>query len=162
MDLKNCTAVLFVKDALKARDFYVDLLGMTVVMNNGDQNFMFKEGFAIWQIMEQNIIPQKLGMDKISDSNVPSRFELCFETEELDTIYQKLKGNDVLFLHDINTELWGQRTIRFYDNDGHLIEIGEAMPIFLRRIYEEEMHDLEATSRRTFTPVEALKQILGV
>lgn len=162
MDLKNCTAVLFVKDALKARDFYVDLLGMTVIMNNGDRNFMFKEGFAIWQIMEQNIIPQKLGMDKISDSNLPSRFELCFETGELDTIYQKLKENEVIFLHEINTELWGQRTIRFYDNDRHLIEVGEAMHIFLHRIYEEETHDLEATSRRTFTPVEALKQILGV
>ena len=162
MDLKNCTAVLFVKDALKARDFYVDLLGMTVIMNNGDRNFMFKEGFAIWQIMEQNIIPQKLGMDKISDSNLPSRFELCFETGELDTVYKKLKENDVLFLHEINTEIWGQRTIRFYDNDGHLIEVGEAMHIFLHRIYEEETHDLEATSRRTFTPVEALKQILGV
>lgn len=162
MDLKNCTAVLFVKDALKARDFYVNLLGMTIVMNNGDQNFMFKEGFAIWQIMEQNIISQKLGMDKISDANLPSRFELCFETGELDTIYQKLKSNDVIFLHEINTELWGQRTIRFYDNDGHLIEVGEAMPIFLRRIYEEEGHNLEATSRRTFTPVEALQQILGI
>jgi catechol 2,3-dioxygenase-like lactoylglutathione lyase family enzyme len=162
MELKNCMAVLFVKDALKARDFYVGVMGMTVVMNNGDRNFMFKEGFAIWQIMEQNIIPQKLGLDKITNSTLPSRFELCFETKELDNVFQKLKDNGVPFLHEINTELWGQRTIRFYDIDGHLIEVGEAMPIFLRRIYEEENYSLEATSTRTFTPVEILKQILGV
>ena len=154
--------MLFVKDALKARDFYVDILGMTVVMNNGDMNFTFKEGFALWQIMDQNIIPRTLGMDKISDSTLPGRFELCFETEEFDKVFQKLKSNNVRFLHEINTEIWGQRTIRFYDNDGHLIEVGEAFPIFLRRIFEEEKRDLESTSRRTFTPVDAIKHILGI
>ncbi len=162
MDLQNCTPVLFVKDALKAKDFYTNLLGMTVVMNNGDMNFMFKEGFAIWQIMDQNVIPQKLGMDKISDSSLPSRFEMCFETGDLDNVYETLKKNGVRFLHEINTELWGQRTIRFYDPDGHLIEAGEAMPIFLRRIYEEEGHNLEATSKRTFTAPEILQQLLGL
>lgn len=162
MDLKNCTPVLFVKDALKARDFYVDLLGMTVVMNNGDQNFMFKEGFAVWQIAEQNIIPQKLGMEKISDKSAPGRFELCFETGELDKIFQTLKKHGVKFLHEINTEIWGQKTIRFYDPDNHLIEVGEAMPVFLRRVYEEEGQDLMATSRRTFTSPEVLRQLLGL
>jgi catechol 2,3-dioxygenase-like lactoylglutathione lyase family enzyme len=160
MELKNCTPVLFVKDALKSRDFYTSMLGMTVIMNNGDQNFMFKEGFAIWQISEENIIPKKIGLDKISDSNAPSRFELCFETEELDTICQILKNHHIKFMHEINTELWGQRTIRFYDPNGHLIEVGEAMQIFLRRIYEEEGENLEATSRRTFTSSEVLKHFL--
>ena len=63
-----------------------------------------------------------------ADSTLPSRFELCFETEEFDKFFQKLKSNNVRFLHEINTEIWGQRTIRFYDNDGHLIEVGEAFP----------------------------------
>jgi len=160
MELKNCTPVLFVKDALKSRDFYTAMLGMTVIMNNGDQNFMFKEGFAIWQISEENIIPKKIGLARISDSNSPARFELCFETGELDSIYQILKDHNIRFLHEINTELWGQRTIRFYDPDGHLIEVGEAMQIFLRRIYEEEGGNLEATSRRTFTSQDALKHFL--
>ncbi|MDD2326961.1 MAG: hypothetical protein PHZ13_01400 [bacterium] len=57
---------------------------------------------------------------------------------------------------------WGQRTIRFYDPDGHLIEASEAMPLFLQRIYNEEGENLEATSKRTFVPVESLKQILGI
>ena len=86
MDLQNCTPVLFVKDAPKARDFYTNVLGMTVIMNNGDLNFMFKEGFAIWQIMDDNVIPKKLGKDKISDSNSTSRFEMCFETGDLDNV----------------------------------------------------------------------------
>ena len=160
MNLKNCTPVLFVKDAQIARNFYENLLGLKVKADFGGLNIIFEEGFAIWQIMDQNIISQTLGSQNITNENLTSRFELCFETEDLDNIYQKLKDSGVKFLHEINIELWGQRTIRFYDFDGHLIEIGEAMPVFLRRIYEEESFDIEATSKRTFTPVEILKSIL--
>ncbi len=162
MKLQNCTPVLFVKDAPKTKDFYVNVLGMTVTADFGGLNYMFQEGFAIWQILEGNIIPTKLGRENIENAANASRFELCFETHDLDTIYQTLKNNDVKFLHEINTELWGQRTIRFYDLDGHLIEIGEAMPIFLQRIFNEEGQNIAATSARTFMPEEAIRQILGI
>ncbi len=162
MKLQNCTPVLFVKNAPKARDFYADILGLTVAADFGGLNFMFKEGFALWQIMDGNIIPATLGRENIENSRSTSRFELCFETHELDSIYKTLKEKNTKFLHEINIELWGQRTIRFYDPDGHLIEVGEAMPIFLKRIFDEEGQNIEATSKRTFMPQEAIKQILGV
>ena len=110
--------------------------------------------------MDENIIPRTLGSKNITDSSLTSRFELCFETEDFDNIYKTLKDSDTKFLHEKNIELWGQQTIRFYDPDGHLIEVGEAMHVFLRRIYEEENCDIEATSKRTFTPVEMLKEML--
>ncbi|AWI09100.1 VOC family protein [Ereboglobus luteus] len=160
MKLKHCTPVLFVKDAPKACQFYTKLLGFTVTLNNGDLNYMFEEGLTLWQIMDDNIVSKTLGSENIYNSESPSRFELCFETENLDAIHKRLKEHGVKFLHEINTEIWGQRAVRFYDIDGHLIEIGEAMPIFLKRIYDEEGGNLEATAKRTFMPVPALKQIL--
>ena len=162
MDLKHCTAVLFVKDAKKSCDFYVNTLGFTVVMNNGDLNYMFKEGLAIWQITDDNIIPKTLGSENIYNSKAASRFEVCFETDDLDGVYNTLKEQSVKLLHEINTEIWGQRNIRFYDLDGHLFEVGEAMPIFLKRIYEEEGEDIEATAKRTFTTPEVLRHFLGI
>lgn len=159
MNLKNCTPVLFVKNAGISKKFYTELLGLTVTVDFGGTNITFKEGFAVWQINPDNIIPKTLGIDNINSAGT-SRFELCFETDDLDNIYQTLKANDVTFLHEINTEIWGQRTIRFYDPDGHLIEIGEEMSIFLKRIYEKENRNLEATSKRTFVPVEALKHFV--
>lgn len=160
MDLKNCTPVLFVKDAQVARTFYETLLGLKVTGDFGGLNIIFEEGFALWQIMDVNIIPKTLGSENIVNSNLTSRFELCFETEHLDDIYKALKENGTKFLHEINVELWGQRNIRFYDPDGHLVEVGEAMHVFLRRIYEEENLDIEATSKRTYTPIEMLKEFL--
>lgn len=161
MEIKNCTTVLFSKDAKAAQEFYVNVLGMTVLFNFGESNYTFKEGFAIWQPMETNIIPTTLGADNIHNFKSPSRFELCSETENLDEVYQALNTVNATFLHEINEEIWGQRTIRFYDLDGHLIEVGEAMPIFLKRIYEEEK-TAESVARRTFMDVEQVKQLLNI
>jgi catechol 2,3-dioxygenase-like lactoylglutathione lyase family enzyme len=160
MNLQKCQPVLFVKDAGVSTKFYTDVLGFTVIMDNGGANITFKEGFTVWQIWESNILSQTIGIENITNNRNVSRFELCFETDDLDSIYKTLKDNNVRFLHEINTELWGQRTIRFYDPDGHLIEVGEEMSIFLKRIYEEEGRDLEATAKRTFMPLDALKHFV--
>jgi catechol 2,3-dioxygenase-like lactoylglutathione lyase family enzyme len=160
MEIKNCTPVLFADNARSLRDFYVERLGMTEVMNCGDMNYMFAEGFAIWQPDPQNIIPRHLGMDRITDAGATSRFELCFETGDIDAVYGALRAAGVRFLHEMNTEIWGQRTVRFYDPAGHLVEVGEAMHVFLRRIFEQEGRDLETTARRTFMTVDALKSFL--
>ncbi len=162
MELKNCTSVLFVKDAQIARNFYENILGMEVVMDFGGLNFAFRNGFAVWQIMDNNIIPQTLGKDNVTNPDLPSRFELYFETDDIDGVHQKLKESGIKFLHELNTEVYGQRNIRFYDPDGHLVEVGETTTVFLRRIYEEENYDLEAASKRTFTTMEDLKTILGL
>ena len=81
MNLNNCTPVLFVKDAQIARTFYESLLGLKVKADFGGLNIIFEEGFALWQVMNENIIPKTLGSENITDSNLTSRFELCFETE---------------------------------------------------------------------------------
>ncbi|MCD8187022.1 MAG: glyoxalase/bleomycin resistance/dioxygenase family protein [Rikenellaceae bacterium] len=160
MELKNCAPVLFVRDARRARDFYMDVLGCTVTHDFGGLNFFFQEGFALWQILDENIIPQTLGREHIYNAEGVSRFELCFETEDLDADYAALQAVGVRFLHRINTELWGQRTVRFYDPDGHLVEIGEALPVFVRRIYLQEGEDPEAAARRLFMSPEAVKHYL--
>jgi catechol 2,3-dioxygenase-like lactoylglutathione lyase family enzyme len=160
MNLQKCQPVLFVKDAGVSTKFYTEILGFTVIMDNGGANMTFKEGFTVWQIWEGNMIAQTIGIGNITNNKNGSRFELYFETDDLDQVFRTLKNNDVQFLHEINTEIWGQRTIRFYDPDSHLIEVGEEMSIFLKRIYKEEGYDLEATAKRTFMPLDALKHFV--
>ena len=74
MDLKTCSTALFVKDIETSKKFYIDLLGMSIDLDFG-KNVIFKNGFAIWEIQNNHIIPTSLGLDKISDSKV-NRFEL--------------------------------------------------------------------------------------
>jgi catechol 2,3-dioxygenase-like lactoylglutathione lyase family enzyme len=159
MDLKNCSTALFVKNIEVSKMFYIDILGMTVDLDFG-KNVIFKNGFAIWEIQDNHIIPSKLGLDKISDTKI-NRFELYFETKKLPEIYENLKKNNIKFLHEIHEEPWGQQTIRFFDPDNHLIEIGESMRQFVSRFYNQGL-TVEQVSARTSVPVEEVKRLLGL
>lgn len=113
MDLKTCSAALFVKDIEASKNFYIEILGLSIDLDFG-KNVIFKNGFAIWEIQENHIIPSTLGLNKISDLKV-NRFELYFETENLQDIFETLKREQIPFLHEIHEEPWGQQTIRFFD-----------------------------------------------
>jgi catechol 2,3-dioxygenase-like lactoylglutathione lyase family enzyme len=158
MELKNCSAALFVKDIETSKDFYIGILGMSIDLDFG-KNVIFNNGFAIWEIQNNHIIPATLGLDKISDPKV-NRFELYFETENLSEIYKRLKNKNVEFLHEIHEEPWGQMTVRFFDPDNHLIEIGESMRQFVCRFYNQGL-TIEQVSKRTSVPVEVIKKLIG-
>jgi catechol 2,3-dioxygenase-like lactoylglutathione lyase family enzyme len=157
MDLKTFSAALFVKDIKASKNFYIGILGLSVDLDFG-KNVIFKNGFAIWEIQENHIIPKTLGMNKISDLKV-NRFELYFETENLQDIFKTLKREEVPFLHEIHEEPWGQQTIRFFDPDNHLIEIGESMRQFVSRFYNQGL-TIEQVSKRTSIPIEEIKRLL--
>ena len=158
MDLKTCSTALFVKDIEESKSFYVSVLGMTIDLDFG-KNIIFKNGFAIWEINKNHIISEKLGFKNISNPLV-NRFELYFETDEISCIYDALKTNNIIFLHELHEESWGQQTIRFFDPDKHLIEIGESMHQFVTRIYKQGL-TFEQVSERTHVPVEEVKRLVG-
>ena len=157
MDLKRCSAALFVEDIETSKKFYIGLLGMAIDLDFG-KNVIFKNGFAIWEIQNNHIIPTSLGLDKISDSGI-NRFELYFETENLPDIFNTLKSENVIFLHQIHEEPWGQHTIRFFDPDNHLIEIGESMRQFVSRFYYQGL-TIEQISQKTSVPIETIKNLI--
>jgi catechol 2,3-dioxygenase-like lactoylglutathione lyase family enzyme len=158
MDLKNCSAVLFVKDIEISKSFYIGILGLSVDLDFGI-NVIFKNGFAIWEIQDNHVIPMTLGLDEIADSKI-NRFELYFETENLSEIYKTLKSKDVPFLNEVHEEPWGQLIIRFFDPDNHLIEIGESMRQFVCRFYNQGL-SIEQVSKRTSVPVEEIKKLIN-
>lgn len=136
MNLKNSSIAIFVKDIEISKRFYQDLLGLEVEFNFG-KNIIFKGGIAIWEINPNHIIPFKLGDQCINSST--NRFELYFETENLEEDYQALLAYNVKLLHEIHEEPWGQRTLRFFDPDNHLIEIGESMRCFIQHMLDDGM-----------------------
>ncbi len=159
MELKNCSPALFVNDIEISRNFYTGILGLTVELDFG-KNVIFKNGFAIWEIRKDHIIPSTLGLEKISDGRY-IRFELYFETDNLDEIFDNLKTKGVKFLHEVHEEPWGQHTIRFFDPDNHLIEIGESMKRFISRFHDQGLTP-DQISGRTSVPVEEVRRLLGI
>lgn len=157
MNLGTCSPALFVKDIERSKEFYVNQLGFAVECDFGT-NIVLKGGFALWQVKEDHLIPQTLGVANTLNRS-SNRFELYFETENLQEIYQALKDAHVDFLHEVHEEEWGQHTIRFFDPDRHLIEVGESMRQLVRRLYGSGL-TAEAVSAKTGIALEEVVKIM--
>ncbi len=153
--MKLHSIVLFVKDIELSKTFYTKLIGLSVVHDFGN-NVILSGGISIWQIQQSHIISQKL--ETASNSN---RFELYFEAENLDEINIKLEQNSVKFLHPIHTEPWGQRTLRFFDPDSHLIEIGEPLEVFVMNMSKQGLSP-EQISIKSGIPIETVNNLLSI
>jgi hypothetical protein len=66
--------------------------------------------------------------------------ELVFEETDFDGFIEKLDAYPgIERLGGIIEHDWGQRVARFYDPDGHLIEVGEDMGMVIRRFLASGM-----------------------
>lgn len=155
-NLKNSSIALFVKDIEVSKTFYQNILGLEVEFDFGG-NIILKGGIAIWQINQNHIIPKTLGNNIVHNSS--NRFELYFETEYLDEDFNTLCSAKVKFLHKIHEEPWGQRTIRFFDPDNHLIEIGESLQCFVLRMLNSGMTH-EQVSAKTGINIDDIDRVL--
>lgn len=117
MKLKNILIV--VKDIEKSKQFYHDLFGLNVILDN-DGNMILTEGLVL---QEQKIWESFLGKEIIPRNN---SCELYFEEKDIEVFVQKLESlyPDIQYVNKLMTHSWGQKVIRFYDLDGNLIEVG--------------------------------------
>jgi catechol 2,3-dioxygenase-like lactoylglutathione lyase family enzyme len=153
--IKFHSAAAFVADIEKSKAFYTGILGQEIDLDFG-KNVVLKCGLTLWEIQPEHIIPSSLGNDSVSNRTV-NRFEFYFEVEAIEGIAGKLKTAGVELLHPVREEPWGQRTIRFFDPDRHLIEIGEPLDVFIRRMIAGGMTP-ETVSAKTGVPPDKIKE----
>lgn len=142
--VKFHSSVLYVADIKKAKQFYCEVLSIPVDMDMG-LNVILKNGLTLWQIQKDNIIVKTLGLDALKTGH---KFELYFETDNLVDIERRIAELGVKTLHEIHEEPWGQNTIRVYDPDGNIVEIGEELKTFLGRMICSGM-SAQAVSEKT-------------
>jgi catechol 2,3-dioxygenase-like lactoylglutathione lyase family enzyme len=152
--MKYHSVGIFVADIEVSKRFYADVLGRRIEHDFGG-NVIFSGGISIWQIDPDHTLPRTLKTD--TDSN---RFELYFETEDIEREDSKLRTHGVGYVHGIIEEPWGQRTVRFFDPDGHLIEVGESMATFVARMHGRGMTVREISSRTSISE-EHVKELLA-
>jgi hypothetical protein len=129
--MKYVCSLIVVEDVSKSKYLYETILGQSVKSDFGE-NVTFHGDFAIHQKSHfQNLINQ----NQISLKS--NNFELYFETDELETITNKLKEIEIEFIHEIVEQPWRQQVVRFYDYDFNIIEIGERMEHVAYRLFQE-------------------------
>ena len=73
----------------------------------------------------------------------------------------KLKAySNIEYLGEVIEHSWGQRVIRFYDLDEHLIEVGEDMQMVVKRFLASGM-TMEEVSAKMDVSIEDLTKLLN-
>ncbi|NTJ08122.1 VOC family protein [Rhizobium lusitanum] len=112
----------FVSDIARSKAFYCDLLGLKILSDFG--NFiLFETGFAIHdgKSLEQTVWKKTI---ETSSPYGCGNMLLYFEHEDVDAAFERIAPH-VELIHSVERQDWGQRVFRFYDPDGHAVEIGE-------------------------------------
>lgn len=120
MKLKNILIV--VKDIEVSKRFYKDLFGLDVVLDNNG-NVILTEGLVL---QDKHIWESFIKKDVTARGHDA---ELYFEEKDIDGMLKKLDESpyEIEYINRDLKHSWGQRVIRLYDPDGHVIEIGEPM-----------------------------------
>lgn len=153
--MKYMCSVMSVAEINAARKFYEDLFGLELDQDYGI-NISFTCGLALQQEFDWLVNIQKEDILKKSNN-----MELCFEEQDFDGFLQKLKQYpDIEYVGDVVEHGWGQRVIRFYDLDGHMIEVGEEMKMVINRFLASGM-TMEEISAKMDASIEDLTKILN-
>jgi catechol 2,3-dioxygenase-like lactoylglutathione lyase family enzyme len=148
--------LIAVKDVAASRQFYQDILGQIIAADLG-ANVVFEGGFALQDLHYwADFIDDKT--ENIQFNHLAS--ELIFEEKDFDKFVERLKEYDgIEYVHDVKEFPWGQRVIRFYDLDRHIIEVGEMMSSVCRRFIDSGM-TIEEVAALMYAPVEYVKNCL--
>ena len=152
--MKYISTLIAVKDMKKSVQFYHNVLGLNVVADFG-ANVTLDGGVVLqtldtWKsfIRTDNVIlPNNAG-------------ELYFEEDDMNAFCNRLKSFDVCYVHDLFEHRWGQRVVRFYDPDKHIIEVGEKLDAVVLRFIEQGL-SAEETAVRMDIPIDFVTACLN-
>lgn len=139
--VKYVSTFLAVRAMAASKRFYHGVLGLDVISDFG-ANITLTGGISL-----QTLDTWKEfigGKDVKLRSNA---VELYFEETDFDTFTERLRSFNIEYVHDVKEHGWGQRVVRFYDPDGHIIEVGEAMETVVKRFRDSGMTDGQVAER---------------
>ncbi len=153
--MKYLCTVISVRDIKSSRKFYENLFGLEIYQDYGI-NIAFTCGLALQQEFDWLVNLPKEEILKKSNN-----IELCFEEENFDEFLNKLdEYPDIQRLGDVIEHSWGQRVVRFYDLDEHIIEVGESMKDVINRFISSGL-SMEEISKKMDASLEDLKKLLN-
>ncbi|KAF5073039.1 Glyoxalase-like domain protein [anaerobic digester metagenome] len=122
--MKFKSPLLVVSNLEESKRFYTEILGLRVVMDFG-ANVTLTGGIAL-QTKDSWISFIGGKEEALVFGNKVT--ELYFEEDDFDSFAEKIETcKEVSLVHPVKEHSWGQRVIRFYDPDKHIIEVGENM-----------------------------------
>ena len=153
MDIQFQNPLLAVSDMERSLAFYENMLGLSVIADYGANKTL--TGGVCLQTLDtwQDFID---GAPVCFGGNAA---ELYFTTNDFDAFAQKLETLQVRYVHPPKEYAWGQRVVRMFDPDGHVLEIGEPLSAVCRR-FEKQGMTPEQIAVRMDVPIQTVEECL--
>ena len=148
MKFKN--PLLVVSDMDISVKFYKEVLGLRKIMDFGE-NVTLTGGVCL---QTKETWAEFIENESLSFGGKTS--EIYFEEDDFDGFENKLRNLDINYVHPVKEHSWGQRVVRFYDPDCHIIEVGENIKTVCKRFLESGMTP-EQTAERMEVPLKFVK-----
>ena len=145
--MKLEATLLVVKDINVSRRFYQDILSRTVVLDLGVY-VVFEGGLCL---LTEGQWTEFLDNKPVLYSYGNNVCQLGFEDDDIDIFMAHFqKFQDIKVQTPLKEYAWGQRAIRFYDPDRHIIEVGESMTVVVKRFLHSGLSIEEAMQKSMF------------
>ena len=149
--------IIAVKDVNISRNFYEKILCQKVTLDLGI-NIAFGNESSVFAI--QADYAGLIGTDDFKVTYKGNDHEIYFEEEDFDWFEKHLSQfDDIIYVHKTKEYSWGQRVIRFYDLDFHIIEVGESMESVFKKFQSQGM-SIDEVAKRTEHHVEFVKKYI--
>jgi catechol 2,3-dioxygenase-like lactoylglutathione lyase family enzyme len=148
--MKYISTLIVVKDIEKSKAFYQDVLGLEIISDFG-ANVTMTGGIALQTLDTWQTFIHKDEPAIVFGSNAA---EIYFEEDHIDDFIERLEAMaHIEYVHPLIEHAWGQRVVRFYDLDHHMIEVGENMLFVIKRFINAGL-SIEETASRMDVPVD--------
>ena len=152
--MKFCGPLIAVNDIEVSKKFYQEVLKQKIIFDIGP-NVAFEGNFSL-----QTNYEELVGFNKNDIVQCSKNFELYFEEADLDGFVKHLADfSEIKHVHNVKEYEWGQRVIRFYDPDMHIVEVAESMETVIKRFLKQGL-SVEETAKRTMFPIEYVENCM--
>lgn len=146
-------SLISVSNMEQSKNFYEKVMEQEIGMDLGT-HVLFLSGLSL-QSDYEDLVGE--GLKPYYGSN---SFQLYFEVENLEEWERKIKNTPgIEMIHESKEYSWGQRVIRFYDFDKHIVEVSESMDSVAKRFLSAGL-SAEETAAKTMFPVEYVKTLM--
>jgi catechol 2,3-dioxygenase-like lactoylglutathione lyase family enzyme len=148
------STIIVVDDVLKSRTLYEGILGCKVTDDFGIYNVGFEGGLALYK---KTLFRELAGDIEIKPA--ANDFVLYFEVAAITVLEKEIEDAGFAFIHKVREQPWGQNVFRFYDYDNHIIEIAEAMPGVIKRMYDKGMTVTDIAKKTGYTEDKVMQRL---
>ncbi|MBP2099486.1 hypothetical protein [Enterococcus rivorum] len=151
--MKFDSPMIILKNIEKSKKFYQNVLKQTIKTD--------LKSYLIWSgdfsMMSQEQWQEATGLSPYKTARCNS-FELYFEEEDYDDFILHLNNYEgISYVHRTKEFPWGQRGMRFYDIDNHIIEVAESMTSVAKRFLTLG-YSIDETAEKIMFPREFVEE----